>query len=106
MSRIKPSPSHYISRGGGIVSDNRVSPIQSSKNDIKDTVDAESFAVSMLQTTFEVEEHCQDIRLRRKRFDTLHTDQNSVEGRQPKVSNSQQKILGAQGSALKINHGD
>lgn len=58
----------------------------------------------MLQTTFEVEENCHDVRLRRKKFDTLNTDQNSNECRAQKVCNSQQRFIGLQSSGLKINH--
>ena len=50
-----------ISGGGGIVSDAGKSPVlSSSKFDIKDA-DNESFAVSMLQTTFEVEGSTNDV---------------------------------------------
>ena len=67
LSRAKQSPTHKIARGGGVVSDNRRSPIQSSNNDDRVTVDVESLGmgVSMLQTTFEVDENARDNKLRR-----------------------------------------
>ena len=64
-----------ISGGGGIISDAGKSPLQSSKNDFKDNIDGESFGLSVLQTTFEVENSQQEIVLRKKnKFDTFSTD--------------------------------
>ena len=84
-----------ISGGAGIVSDAGKSPLLSSKgNHSKDNLgDAESFGVSMLQTTFEVEHNSQqEVPLHRKKFDTLSTDQASGYGRNSNITGSQSKF--------------
>ena len=68
----------FSGAGAGIISDTGKSPMLSSKNDLRNVGgdDGDSFAVSMLQTTFEQEPSQNDLLLlRQRKFDTLSTDQ-------------------------------
>lgn len=65
--------------GGGVVYSVNKSPILSSQNDFKDH-DGESFAVSVVQTTFDVDPSQLDVQLRQKKFDTLSNENMSFNG--------------------------
>lgn len=87
---IQPRPTAL---GGGVISDPQGTPHRRSKKEMKDN---DSFAVSIMQTTFEIEQP--SVQLREKKFDTLSTEQASIEGKharsQFKFANSQHSSLG------------
>lgn len=75
-SRRRRSPvvqPQRMALGGGVISE---PPHRRSKQDAKDT---DSFGVSLLQTTFEVDQP--SLQLREKKFDTLSDDNASIEGK-------------------------
>ena len=76
VTRNNSSNNRYdmFSHGGGVISDAGKSPNHS----LKDQDGGESFAVSILQTTFEVDPSYHD-KLRPKKFDTLSTDPASLD---------------------------